>query len=148
MGAVIPPHQSYQARAPIHPKRPYGLTRPVVPPDGSFLFSAYLSEVDAGSREDNASKQESRSFGSDSIGTEALGIRSFEASHSFSLRLRIAAAVRCRRSRNEPQLRYACAKLDSKTQQISGGLRYLMTNAVSLLDKSNLFHKIFMSRLN
>ena len=26
------------ARAPIHPKRPYGLTRPVVPPDGSFVF--------------------------------------------------------------------------------------------------------------
>ncbi|PJG57083.1 hypothetical protein CVM73_01340 [Bradyrhizobium forestalis] len=60
MGAVIPPHQSYQARAPIHPKRPYGSTRPVVPPDGSFLFRAFLSEVDTGSREENASKQESR----------------------------------------------------------------------------------------
>ena len=39
VGAVIPPHRLYSARAPIHPKRPYGLTRPVVPPDGSFLFS-------------------------------------------------------------------------------------------------------------
>src|SRR3954452_12021074 len=36
---LIPPHRLYSARAPIHPKRPYGLTRPVVPPDGSFLFS-------------------------------------------------------------------------------------------------------------
>jgi hypothetical protein len=40
VGAIIPPHRLYSARAPIHPKRPYGLTRPVVPPDGSFLFSA------------------------------------------------------------------------------------------------------------
>ena len=38
VGAVIPPHRLYSARAPIHPKRPYGLTRPVVPPDGSFIF--------------------------------------------------------------------------------------------------------------
>jgi hypothetical protein len=37
VGAVIPPHRLYSARAPIHPKRPYGLTRPVVPPDGSFI---------------------------------------------------------------------------------------------------------------
>jgi hypothetical protein len=37
-----------------------------------------LSEVDAGSREDNASKQEP-------------GVRFFEASHPFSLRLKIAA---------------------------------------------------------
>lgn len=37
VGAVIPPHWLYSARAPIHPKRPYGLTRPVVPPDGSFI---------------------------------------------------------------------------------------------------------------
>ena len=37
VGAVIPPHRLYSARAPIHPKRPYGLTRPVVPPDGSFV---------------------------------------------------------------------------------------------------------------
>src|SRR4051794_5853195 len=42
VGAVIPPHRLYSARAPIHPKRPYGLTRPVVPPDGSFLFSAFF----------------------------------------------------------------------------------------------------------
>jgi hypothetical protein len=35
---LTPPHRLYSARAPIHPKRPYGLTRPVVPPDGSFLF--------------------------------------------------------------------------------------------------------------
>src|SRR5882672_8109715 len=40
VGAVIPPHRLYSARAPIHPKRPYGLTRPVVPPDGSFPFRA------------------------------------------------------------------------------------------------------------
>jgi hypothetical protein len=38
VGAVIPPQWLYSARAPIHPKRPYGLTRPVVPPDGSFIF--------------------------------------------------------------------------------------------------------------
>ena len=38
VGAVIPPQELYLARAPIHPKRPYGLTRPVVPPDGSFIL--------------------------------------------------------------------------------------------------------------
>src|SRR5690348_3580860 len=39
VGAIIPPHRRlYSARAPIHPKRPYGSTRPVVPPDGSFAF--------------------------------------------------------------------------------------------------------------
>src|SRR4051812_10246302 len=43
VGAVIPPHWLYTARAPIHPKRPYGLTRPVVPPDGSFHFSTPFS---------------------------------------------------------------------------------------------------------
>ncbi len=32
------PTRLYPARAPIHPKRPYSLTRPVVPPDGSFVF--------------------------------------------------------------------------------------------------------------
>ena len=42
VGAVIPPHRLYSARAPIHPKRPYGLTRPVVPPDGSFHFRPHL----------------------------------------------------------------------------------------------------------
>ena len=31
------PTRLYSARAPIHPKRPYSLTRPVVPPDGSFV---------------------------------------------------------------------------------------------------------------
>jgi hypothetical protein len=40
VGAVIPPQRLYLARAPIHPKRPYGLTRPVVPPDGSFVLGA------------------------------------------------------------------------------------------------------------
>src|SRR5882672_10200840 len=44
VGAVIPPHRLYSARAPIHPKRPYGLTRPVVPPDGSFIFGTGLLE--------------------------------------------------------------------------------------------------------
>ena len=37
VGAETPPQQLYPARAPIHPKRPYGSTRPVVPPDGSFI---------------------------------------------------------------------------------------------------------------
>src|SRR6185312_6936597 len=46
VGAVIPSPWLYQARAPIHPKRPYGLTRPVVPPDGSFLFGARSRESD------------------------------------------------------------------------------------------------------
>jgi len=46
VGAVIPPHRLYSARAPIHPKRPYGLTRPVVPPDGSFIFgTCFLKEA-------------------------------------------------------------------------------------------------------
>jgi len=46
VGAVIPPHRLYSARAPIHPKRPYGLTRPVVPPDGSFIFgTGFLEEA-------------------------------------------------------------------------------------------------------
>ena len=44
VGAVIPPHRLYSARAPIHPKRPYGLTRPVVPPDGSFTFGGHFPE--------------------------------------------------------------------------------------------------------
>src|SRR5258707_15674486 len=44
------PSRLYSARAPIHPKRaPYGLTRPVVPPDGSFVFgdisAAPLDEI-------------------------------------------------------------------------------------------------------
>jgi hypothetical protein len=34
------PSRLYPARAPIHPKRPYGLTRPVVPPDGSFVLGS------------------------------------------------------------------------------------------------------------
>src|SRR5215510_12629327 len=76
------------------------------------------------------------------------GIRFFEASHSFSFRLKDGAGIRRRRSSGTPQARHACAKLDSKTQQISARLRFLMTDAVSLLDKSKLFHKIFMSRLN
>ena len=33
------PSRLYLARAPIHPKRPYSLTRPVVPPDGSFVLA-------------------------------------------------------------------------------------------------------------
>src|SRR5437016_13835351 len=41
VGAGIPSHRLYSARAPIHPKRPYGLTRPVVPPDGSFVLGAF-----------------------------------------------------------------------------------------------------------
>ena len=46
VGAVIPPHRLYSARAPIHPKRPYGLTRPVVPPDGSFISgTGFLKEA-------------------------------------------------------------------------------------------------------
>ena len=46
VGAVIPPHRLYSARAPIHPKRPYGLTRPVVPPDGSFISgTGFLEEA-------------------------------------------------------------------------------------------------------
>ena len=36
------PIEAVTARAPIHPKRPYGLTRPVVPPDGSFVSGAYF----------------------------------------------------------------------------------------------------------
>src|SRR5205085_1303312 len=52
-----PPHRLYSARAPIHPKRPYGLTRPVVPPDGSFLFSGcfqrkyHFSRAEGGPRQ-------------------------------------------------------------------------------------------------
>jgi hypothetical protein len=38
VGAEPASQRLYSARAPIHPKRPYGLTRPVVPPDGSFRF--------------------------------------------------------------------------------------------------------------
>src|SRR5260370_35628347 len=38
VGAETAPRWLYSARAPIPPKRPYGLTRPVVPPDGSFRF--------------------------------------------------------------------------------------------------------------
>jgi hypothetical protein len=38
-GSGNPPHRLYQARAPIHPKRPYGSTRPVVPPDGSLILA-------------------------------------------------------------------------------------------------------------
>src|SRR6516165_3011159 len=41
-GSGNPSPQLYSARAPIHPKRPYGLTRPVVPPDGSLIFSKPL----------------------------------------------------------------------------------------------------------
>src|SRR6476659_4550339 len=62
VGAVIPPHRLYSARAPIHPKRPYGLTRPVVPPDGSFIFRAFSSEVGTGSREENASDKKCQFF--------------------------------------------------------------------------------------
>ena len=42
VGAETPSPWLYPARAPIHPKRPYGLTRPVVPPDGSFILDANL----------------------------------------------------------------------------------------------------------
>jgi hypothetical protein len=98
------------------------------------LARAFSSEVDAGSREENRSRQES-------------GIRFFEAPHPFSLRLKMAAAS-VAVARDTPQRRHACAKLDSKTQHFSARLRCLMTNAASLLDKSKLFHKIFLSRLN
>jgi uncharacterized repeat protein (TIGR03809 family) len=37
-GSGNPSPWLYSARAPIHPKRPYGLTRPVVPPDGSLIW--------------------------------------------------------------------------------------------------------------
>ena len=43
VGAVIPPHGLYPARAPIHPSAHICLTRPVVPPDGSFRFSRGIS---------------------------------------------------------------------------------------------------------
>ena len=46
-GSGNPSPQLYSARAPIHPKRPYGLTRPVVPPDGSLIYSKPLFLLDA-----------------------------------------------------------------------------------------------------
>jgi len=52
------------------------------------------------------------------------------------------------RSSRAAQVGHACAKLDSKTQKMSARVRCFMTNGVSLLDKSKLFHKIFMSLLN
>src|SRR4029453_17063394 len=38
VGAVIPPHQLYSARAPIHPKRPYGFDPSGCPPGRVFYF--------------------------------------------------------------------------------------------------------------
>jgi hypothetical protein len=48
VGAETPSPWLYPARAPIHPKRPYGLTRPVVPPDGSSIFGASSSREPRG----------------------------------------------------------------------------------------------------
>jgi hypothetical protein len=93
-------------------------------------------------------QSENPEHGSDSIRTDALGVRFFEISRAFSFRLKGRAGIDGPRSCSMPQVRYACAKLDSKSQQISARLRYLTTSAVPLLDKSKLFHKIFMSRLN
>src|ERR1700691_2448311 len=40
VGAVIPPHRGCIRRErPSTPSAPYGLTRPVVPPDGSFVLA-------------------------------------------------------------------------------------------------------------
>src|ERR1700716_3301460 len=38
VGAVIPPHRLYSARAPIHPKRPYGFDPSGCPPGRVFYF--------------------------------------------------------------------------------------------------------------
>jgi hypothetical protein len=38
VGAVIPPHRLYPARAPIHPKRPYGFDPSGCPPGRVFYF--------------------------------------------------------------------------------------------------------------
>jgi hypothetical protein len=43
VGAAIPPHRGRIRREPIHPQRPYGLTRPAVPPDGSFVVGTACS---------------------------------------------------------------------------------------------------------
>ena len=74
------------------------------------------------------------------------GVEFFETQRTLSFRLKGHAGIHVRPRASKQQVRYACAKLDSKTRQISARLRYLTTWAASLLDKSNLFHKIFMSR--
>jgi hypothetical protein len=38
VGAVIPPRSYIRRERPSTPSAQYGLTRPVVPPDGSFIF--------------------------------------------------------------------------------------------------------------
>ena len=40
VGAVIPPIGCIRRERPSTPSAPYSLTRPVVPPDGSFIFGA------------------------------------------------------------------------------------------------------------
>jgi len=51
VGAVIPPHRGCIRReAPIHPKRPYSLTRPVVPPGRVFRFWRYFTQHDVRGR--------------------------------------------------------------------------------------------------
>jgi hypothetical protein len=77
-----------------------------------------------------------------------LGVCFFEASRSFSLRLKDRVRVGRHWRVRAAQIRHACAKLDSKVQELTGQLRCFVTSTVQLLDKSKLFHKIFMSLLN
>jgi len=43
VGAVIPPRSYIRRERPSTPSAQYGLTRPVVPPDGSFIFGAQIA---------------------------------------------------------------------------------------------------------